>query len=106
MFRFLLKVGALAGSLGIGYQYVDQSSMQSVLDSIGSWRQVVSGNVAGKADTGHEVARDKAEKSAPQTASGTDGLADEKRAFRGNAPADCYSERIIEPSDGSVRCED
>lgn len=107
MFRFLLKVGALAGSLGIGYQYVDLSSLESAMDSIGNLRQVMSGKAeAGKADAGHEVARDKAEKSAPQTASGTDGLADEKRAFRGNAPADCYSERIIEPSDGSVRCED
>lgn len=63
MFRFLLKVGALAGSLGIGYQYVDLSSLESAMDSIGNLRQVMSGKAeAGKADTGHEVARGKAEK--------------------------------------------
>lgn len=99
MFRFLLKVGALAGSLGIGYQYVDQSSMQSVLDSIGSWRQVVSGKSdASGAQPGSTTGED-----APQDATRVD---DAPRAFHGAAPSDCHAERIIEPSDGSVRCAD
>lgn len=101
MFRLLLQLALIGGGIAIGASHLDDSAMnriQEVLRSLGLGRSLTQiTDSAPEADEGSKKHRRPASVDEPLPES-------PRRAFYNVPPEGCHWEKVIDPSDGSVRC--
>lgn len=100
MFRLLLQLALVSGGVALGASHMDGQTMQrvqSLLREIGIGNQVSSQANPATGDHSQRTG---------QRGEQTDHSISEPlpRAFYGMPPEGCAWEKIIDPSDGSVRC--
>lgn len=100
MFRLLLQLALISGGVALGASHMDDLSMQRVQALL---REI--GIVTQAASPTNPPAGDQAQKTSQKGEQTDRGLSDPlPRAFYGAPPEGCVWEKIIDPSDGSVRC--
>lgn len=100
MFRLLLQLALLSGGVALGASHIDGQTLlrvQSLLREIGIGNQVAS--------QASPAIGDQSQRAGQRTEKADGSLSEPlPRAFYGTPPEGCTWEKIIDPSDGSVRC--
>lgn len=100
MLRLLLQLALISGGVALGASHMDGSMMQRVRALL---REVGIGNQT--ASQTNPAAGDQPQKTSQKGEQTDRGLSEPlPRAFYGTPPEGCAWEKIIDPSDGSVRC--